>query len=203
VVSNSGPSKQDAHVPTEELVERWRSGDQRAADELHRRYAQRLCQHVERLLASDLRARVGASDVVQSAFRSFFRRTREGQYQVDHSSDLWRLLLKIALRKVLKQAERHRAGKRDVGTEEAFDDHQLDVMVLANGPSPEEVVAFYELLDYLLAGLNAAEQEIVQLRVAGYSTAEIAAKLRCSRWTVRRVLARVEARLGRWQKQDQ
>jgi len=181
--------------PAQELVERWRAGDQVAADELHRRFAQRLCKLVERELDSKLRARVDASDVVQSAFRSFFRRTRDGQYSVDHSGALWRLLVRITVRKVRKHAEYHRAAKRDCAKEVSADEEYLEMVTVAAGPSPEEAAIFTELLEKVQCGLNEAEQAIFCLRLGGYPIAEIAAKVGCTRWAVRRTLARMEKRL--------
>ncbi|NLY01112.1 MAG: sigma-70 family RNA polymerase sigma factor [Rhodopirellula sp.] len=189
-------------APAKALVERWQSGDQQAADELYRRYAQRLCALADRWIDAKLGRRVGADDVVQSVFRTFFRRSHQGDYQLDHSGSLWRLLVQITLNKVRHQAERHRAAKRDVAAEVHCDGEQLSPEFFARDPSQEEVAAFLDELELLTTGLRDPEPEIVRLCLEGYSASEIASEVGCTRWTVRRVLTRLGDRLQRRMKQN-
>lgn len=181
--------------PSKELVERWRSGDESAAAELHRRYAQRLCNLAERQMDQRLSRRVGADDVVQSVFRTFFRRTREGQYPIDDSGSLWSLLVRITLNKVRQQGVRHRAAKRDIGAEIYLHGQMIDPEVLARDPSPDEAAVLLDELKSFVDGLKDPEPKIVQLCLEGYSSSEIAAEVECTRWTVRRVLVRIGNRL--------
>ncbi|NUQ65639.1 MAG: sigma-70 family RNA polymerase sigma factor [Pirellulales bacterium] len=183
--------------PAKALVERWRSGDQVAAQEIYRRYARRLCAIAEQWIDAKLGRRVEADDIVQSVFQTFFRRTHEGEYQIDHSGALWKLLVQITLNKVRKQAERHHAAKRDVASEVCPDIERLNPEFFARDPSHEEVAAFLDELEFLTTGLVDPEPEIVRLCLEGYSAAEIATEVGCTRWTVRRVLARVGERLQR------
>ena len=90
-----------------ELVEQLKSGNQDAASELYQRYAQRLCRQIERRIGQHLKGRFEAGDVLQSAFRTFFRRAANGEFQIDYTGDLWNLLLTITLNKVRGQAEHH------------------------------------------------------------------------------------------------
>jgi len=102
----SSPSIQD-------IVGRWQAGDQAAAEELFQRFSQRLWELAAAQLGRQLERRVDADDILQSVFRTFFRRSSEGQYSFDHSGALWQMLVRITLNKIRKQAARHRAGKRD------------------------------------------------------------------------------------------
>ena len=79
----------------------------------YQRYAQRLCHQVERRIGRHLSGRLEAVDVLQSAFRTFFRRAANGEFQIDHTGDLWNLLVTITLNKIRGQAEHHCALKRD------------------------------------------------------------------------------------------
>jgi DNA-directed RNA polymerase specialized sigma24 family protein len=97
-----------------DLVQRWRAGDEAAAGELHRRYAQRLWRLADRHMGQLLSRRVDPDDIVQSALGSFFRRTAQGEYSISHSGALWQLLVRITVNKARQQGERHRAAKRDV-----------------------------------------------------------------------------------------
>jgi len=180
-----------------ELLDRWRSGDQQAAEELYHRYAQRLCQLAERQMAPRLRRRVGADDVVQSVFRTFFRRTEKGEYPIDHSGSLWRLLVKITMNKIRHQGERHRAAKRNVEAEVDIMAAGVSPEAFAEDPSPEAAVWLMDELEALLAGCDVSEGEMLTLCLEGYSTTEIAQRKGCSRHTVRRVLNRFGRQLQR------
>lgn len=177
--------------PVGDLLTRLESGDPAAADELYRRYAQRLCAFADQQIGPRLRAREDAEDVVQSAFRTFFRRAADGQFHVDHSTDLWNLLVTITLNKVRLRAQHHGAGKRDVRAEVDVDVERIDPRTVARDPTPEEVTAFIDEIEFIFAGLKGSDPEIVWMRFQGYSTSEIADRVGCSRWTVRRVLDRV------------
>ena len=62
----------------------------------------------------DLKQRVDPDDIVQSVFRTFFRRAAAGQYDVPAGDELWKLFLVIGLNKVRAVAAYHKAAKRDV-----------------------------------------------------------------------------------------
>src|SRR5262249_62295502 len=105
-------------IPSAELLERYQRGhDEAAAEELFRRYAGRLTALARSRLARSLAARVDPEDVVQSAYRSFFLLARDEEVLVRESGDLWRLLVRITLRKVCRSARRHRAHCRSVERE--------------------------------------------------------------------------------------
>src|SRR5436305_1291848 len=89
------------------LVARWRAGDQQAAAELFRRYADRLIALARSRLSARLARRIDPEDVVQSAYRSFFGDTRAGRYDVGRAGDLWQLLVTITLHKVQLQVKRN------------------------------------------------------------------------------------------------
>src|SRR5262249_18694472 len=100
-------------VPSTELLERYRRHDAAAAEELFRRYAERLVRLARSRLSRKLATRVDAEDVVLSAYRSFFLLALE-EVPLQQSGDLWRLLVRITLRKVYRNARRHQADCRSV-----------------------------------------------------------------------------------------
>ncbi len=75
------------------LMRRFRSGEQDAASALYLRYAKRLQQLASRQTSTDLSIRVSSDEIVQSVFRTFFRRVSKGQYDAAAGEDLWRLFL--------------------------------------------------------------------------------------------------------------
>ena len=183
--------------PAKDLLERCRSGDQEAAEELHRRYALRLLALAEKKIGGRLKRRVGAEDVVQSAFRTFFRRTEGGEFSIDHSGSLWRLLVRITLRKILRKAEFHCSGPRDVRKEVYVHADEPGPEAIASDPTPQEAACLVDELEVLLAKFEEPDPEIVRLCLERYSSSEISDKVGCSRWRVRRVLDRVGHHLRR------
>jgi RNA polymerase sigma factor (sigma-70 family) len=174
------------------LLQRWREGDDRAADELFEAYIDGLLAYVRRRMSPALARRVDPEDVVQSVYRSFFLRARDGQYVIERSGDLWRLLLGISFNKLQSQVEHHTAGKRSyrreaqVASSDTRDDaaHQA----AAAGPTVEEVLAVSEELDRLVASLPERHREILDLRLQGESIPDIAAAVGRSERSIRRVL---------------
>jgi RNA polymerase sigma-70 factor (ECF subfamily) len=185
-------------MPSDEsanLLQRCQSGDEAAAEEIYRRYAQQLCRLAEKRIGAKLNRRVGPEDVVQSALRTFFRRAENGEFRIDHRGALWSLLVKITLNKIYRQAERHGAGKRDVKAEIECDGNSPHPEAVAHEPTAEEAALLDDELEFLLAKLKDPEPEIVRLSIQGYSTSEIVEQVGHSRWYVRHALNRVGAQL--------
>jgi RNA polymerase sigma-70 factor (ECF subfamily) len=197
------------------------AGTESAADELDSRYRQRLCALVEREMNQRFRRREDPEDVVQSVFRTFFRRTARGEFTIEHPGALWRLLRQIARRKILKHGEYHGAERRHPDKEDRVEVEQLaarsttasearllgDVLeaVLA-GVQPLESGVFRlqlcgytirEIVDIVIGTLERPYPEILQLRLQGHSENEIAQKLGCGREAVRYRLKRMTERLAR------
>ena len=96
------------------LLRRIQGGEEDAATELYLRYSNRLINLARNNTAPELAVRFDPEDVVQSVFRSFFRRASTGGYDVAEGGELWRLLLVLALNKVRALAIHHRSQKRNV-----------------------------------------------------------------------------------------
>jgi len=188
--------------PIQDVVVRWRAGDQAAAAELYRRYGQRLWDRAAGQIDQGWGRRVGPDDIVQSVFRTFFRRTSQGEYAFDHSGALWQLLIRITQNKIYKQAERHHAKRRNLNAEVPLDGDRLPPEAVAREPTPDEVAALVDEMECLISGLEWPEPEMVRLAVEGHTASEICKHLDCSRWTVRRVLDGVGVRLRRRLKED-
>lgn len=180
-------------VPARELLQRCQAGDDAAFDELHRRYAQRLLKVAEGKLTGRVRRREDADDVIQSVFRTFFRRAASGEYSVQHSGALWNLLTYITRQKLARVHRRHHAAKRDV-------DAEVCASASAGGPAAqvpchEELTALLDEIEHLLAGFSPLHVKIIYGILEGQSVPDIAREVHRSRSTVRRVLVRVLQRL--------
>jgi len=176
-----------------DLLDGWRPDDPVAARQLVDRYLDRLVALARRRLSQRLASRVDPEDVVQSVFRTFFCRAREGKFQIKDQDDLCKLLMRITVHKVLKQVEHHTAGKRDPHLEIEQGSRTLERMqaLLAKEPTPEAEVLFLDQLEHLLSKLQPKERKILEMRMQGYNNEEIAGELDVSERTIRRVVERM------------
>jgi RNA polymerase sigma-70 factor (ECF subfamily) len=167
------------------LLERYRAGNDEAATALYLRYAARLHQLVQTQCPPDLAQRVDADDIIQSVFSSFFRRARDGYYEVPKGEELWKLLLVMTLNKLRTQGNFHRAARRDVrltqsvGRLERASDEQNDELAL---------MQLRLVLAELMSTQSELSRQIVELRIKGHDVAEIAERVQRSQRTVERVL---------------
>ena len=89
----------------ENTMKHLKTGTDSAACKLDEQYRARLCRLVEREMDRRVRRKEDPEDVVQSAFRTFYRRNTKGEFRIDSSVDLWRLLETITRHKMLKHVE--------------------------------------------------------------------------------------------------
>jgi RNA polymerase sigma-70 factor (ECF subfamily) len=177
------------------LLRRFRGGEADAATELYLRYAERLRALAAGQCAADLSPRVDADDIVQSVFRTFFRRAGQGQYDVPDGEDLWKLFLVIALHKIRSTATYHRAAKRDVRvTVTGLPDAAAGQPLAA--PDETALATLRLVIDELLDALPPSMRAIVELRVEGHEVDEIARRTQRSRRSVERALQEFRTRLS-------
>jgi RNA polymerase sigma-70 factor (ECF subfamily) len=176
------------------LLQRFRRGQDDAPTLLYLRYAGRLRALAAAQRSPALAARVDPEDIVQSVFRTFFRRAAQGQYDVPEGEEIWKLLLVIALHKIRDLGDYHRAARRDV--RQTAGGMAFDRAIAAEpGPDGEALSVLTIVIDELLDALPASHRPIVELRIGGNEVAEIAAQVRRSKRTVERVLQEFRQRL--------
>ena len=175
------------------LVRGLHGGADTAANELDERYRSKLCQLVAREMNRRFRSREDPEDVVQSAFRTFYRRNALCEFHIESAADLWRLLETITRHKIQKHVEKLGAEKRDPRREEYAEDDAL----CSPAPAPEEVAVAADLMEKTLAGLDETYVQVFHRRLQNCTEAEIAAELDCSRALVRTKLKRIRDRLQR------
>ena len=163
------------------------------ASDVFRRYAIRLLHVAEQKLNRELRPKVSAEDVVQSAFKSFFGRLNKFQFDEDSPDAIWGLLVVITIRKCKKWEAMFRAEKRDIRRErrsESSSNKSMDSgTVAACEPSPGDVVMAAELVEQLMGNFELRQRQMLLLRIEGFELIEIAEKCKSSRRTVARTVA--------------
>lgn len=181
-------------VSDHSLLLRLQSGQADASTELYLRYAERLHALAKAQSSAELAQRVDPEDLVQSVFRTFFRRANLGQYAVPDGEEIWKLLLVIALNKVRATGAFHRAAKRDVRRTtggETFD------RAVESVPSGDESAlnTLRMVVEELLETIPEVYRRMIELRIEGHEVAEIAASVQRSKRSVERVLQEFREKL--------
>jgi len=186
-----GPDEPQPMLSDHSLVRQFKRGDEDAATQLYLRYAARLARLANREMSPQLGTRFDPEDVVQSVFRTFFRRAAEGLYDVPPGDQLWQLLLMIATNKVRHLGRFHRQAKRDVGKTLAnTQEYSIDERTSRADPDHVPITILEMVVQDAMADLPDFQRTMIELRIQGHTAEEIAAQTgRCSR-TVERVLKR-------------
>jgi RNA polymerase sigma-70 factor (ECF subfamily) len=169
-------------------VQRLHSPDCRERDEAARviweRFSARLLGLVRRHLDNRIRRREDEQDVLQSVYASFCIGQFSGKTSPASREELWKLLVRITMCKVVNTAHRHHAARRDVRRErtDAYEPtaagSQFPRWMLEHvdrsQPSQEEKVIVLEEVERLLHGLSPDLRRIVIWKLEGFTNAEIA-----------------------------
>ena len=180
-------------------IDRLKQGDPASAEEIWKRYYERLVRLARQKLLAGKRRAADEEDIVLSAFDSFFRGAQQQRFpRLEDRHDLWQLLLMLTVRKIADQVRSERRQKRGGGQvrgESAFgaggDESRrgtIDV-VLGKEPSPELSVEVADELEHLLGQLDDDRTRAIALRkLEGQSNQQIADELPCALRTVERKL---------------
>jgi RNA polymerase sigma factor (sigma-70 family) len=183
-----------------------RDGDEEAAAKLWNHYSERLLRYARGRLNAKTQRVYDEDDLATSAFRSVCRGiTSQRIAALEGRDNFWRLLLAIAARKIMA---RHRYDKRQIRDqqrtleEQDIPQHgQADTAgidgVASDGETPELAVEIAETCATMLSSLQEPDlQQIVERKIEGFTSAEIARQLNVTERTVERKLERIRRR---WQ----
>lgn len=183
-----------------ELVRRIRAGDDAAAGPMFDRFARRLIGLARKQIRPQLRTKVDPEDVVQSVYRTFFRRLKAGRIQLGDWGNVWSLLTVITMRKCAKTNEHYRAARRSAPIE--MSPHRPSgaggncLAEVDRSPTPEEAAILAETVEQVLRGFDADDRQVIELSLQGYTVEEIGVQLSRAQRTIRRLRERVKKRLG-------
>jgi len=185
----------------DELMARLEAGEEQAAVEVCDRFVHRLIALARQHLDGATLRKIEPEDVVQSAYKSFFVKFREGHYHLTNWDSLWGLLARITLRKCRRKREFFHAQRRDVNREvsaDPLDDSSIqEPAVVGHDPTPSEAAVLAETVESVMRGMNESGRQIVCLSLQGQSVAQISDQIGRTERTVERVLGRLRERLVR------
>lgn len=183
-----------------------KTGDSVAATRIWQHYFDRLVRSVRGRLYGQNRAVSDEEDIVLSVFESFYNAAENGRFpDLSDRNDLWRLLLRMAARKVVDK-RRHDLRQRRGGTVRIHSlDHTDDNGAVNDGrimeaigdePSPVMVLMMQESVEQLFSHLGVGQlQDLAGAKLEGYSNAELAQRFGCSERTIERRLHLIREKL--------
>lgn len=183
-----------------DFIQRVRLGDERAAEELVRRYEPEIRLEIRtwlRLRDPRLRRVFDSMDICQSVLASFFVRAAVGDFELDEPTQLIRLLVGMARNKLAEQVRHHQRRRRDVRRVGASE-YEGDLAAVQETPS--QLISGRELLQMFRARLSEDERRVADLRSQGHDWASVATTLGgtpdARRKQLARAIQRVEGELG-------
>ena len=182
----------------EDFLESVLPGSDEFETEIVQQYSARLLALARRELPERIRRRVDPEDVLQSVYRSFFRRLSQDEFEFAEAEDVWRLLTVMTYRKVKNQIKFHRRQQRDAYLDISYQAETVDGTSaklgepVASGPSAADLAILVDYLEIILRRLPERHHELVRLRLEGCSTSEIASRVGVTKRTVIRVLAHLK-----------
>jgi RNA polymerase sigma-70 factor (ECF subfamily) len=189
-----------------DLLAQLRRGDNAAAAAIFERYRRRLIGLARQQLDGRLQRKMDPEDVVQSVFRTIFRRLADGEFELGDWDSLWGLLTCVTVRKCGRWKKHFQAQTRDVHREAdppaRAKDSGSGWEFLDREPTPEEVVVLGETVQQVLRGLTDGEEQVVTMSLQGYSAAEVSREVGFTEAKVYRVLRLVRGRLERLRDSD-
>lgn len=155
-------------------------------------WSARLANIVRARLSKGLRTRVDAEDIVQSVFRTVWRRQQNGQMELVDEPNTWRLMVRIAINKTCRSVRFNKAGVRNMDKELNVG---LSTIAPVAKPSVDRTPLITEKLQAIALGLSPTHRRIVELRFDGLTVSQVAEELDITRQTVYRCLQMVRSRL--------
>lgn len=186
------------HEEFSELLQRAARGDSEAQHAICRQYERQVRIVARVLLGPQLRSHLDSTDLMQSVHHSLLMGIRYDRFDIASPSKLIALACTLARRKVARKWRLHRRQVRrgpPLG-----DSNYLSTTLswIANPHTgPVEAAEFNDMLVRLCESMNVVERKMLEMRLDGYTNAEVAATLGIHpvairvRWT--RLKQRLEA----------
>lgn len=175
-----------------DLLAKARTGDKHALALLAEEYEPQVRVVARARLGSALRPYLDSVDLVQSVHRSLMVGLRDNRFEIASPEGLVALALTIVRRKVARQWRRLRRQQR---MDDPDSPDLAQIVAAVSSSDPAEIVALRDQTLRLFAEMSEAEQQLMEHRLEGYSTAEIARRMGCDAELLRVRLHRLRVRL--------
>ena len=190
--SNSGGNTSSSRDNVTHWIERVKAGDSLAAQRIWHFYFDRLVRIVRQRMLGQNRAVSDEEDIALSVFDSFYVAAENGRFpDLSDRDDLWRLLLRMAARKIIdKRRHDHRLRRGgNVEIQQLDENDQTVLQAIGDEPTPEMVLMVQETLEELFSGLGVGQlKDLAVAKLEGHSNADLAERFGCSERTIERRL---------------
>ena len=181
----------------DELLRNARTGDEIAISELVRRYEPEVRMVARARLGAILRPHLDSVDLVQSVHKSLLLGLRAERYDISSPEKLVALATTIVRRKVARQWRKLKRQQRLSGQQhvDASDLQELLVSMSGSDSDPAATAAVRDATAHVLQELSDVEKQVVELRLEGFTTVEVARELGLDADVLRVKLSRLRRRL--------
>jgi RNA polymerase sigma-70 factor (ECF subfamily) len=182
--------------PFAALLARARQGDATALAQLTQQYEAKIRLVARVLLGPALRPYLDSMDLVQSVHYTVMLGLRAAQFDLAGPENLLALAVTLVRRKVARQWRRlQRQQRLSSGGAPKGDLALLLTSLSAPEDDPARAAQFKDQVEQLCSHLNETERRILEARLQGYSTAEIAQQVGLHAIALRVRLTRLRQRL--------
>jgi RNA polymerase sigma-70 factor (ECF subfamily) len=180
----------------DELLTRARSGDESAMTALVEQYEPEVRMVARVRLGAALRPHLDSVDLVQSVHKSLMIGLRADRYDISTPEQLIALALTIVRRKVSRQWRKLKRQQRLSGDGSGSQNLPgLIASLSASESDPAEIASIREATAHILSRLDETETRVIELRLEGYTTAEVARQLGLDADVLRVKLSRLRRQL--------
>lgn len=159
------------------LLTRARQGDQGALTQLVQQYEFKVRLVAHYLVGPALRPYLDSVDLVQSVHRSLMLGLRQDKFDISTPENLMALALTLVRRKAARQWRHLQRQQRLSGSGAAGSLAQLLTSLSSREADPATTAQHNDQVEHLCRSLDETERRLLELRLQGYTPAEIAGQL--------------------------
>jgi RNA polymerase sigma-70 factor (ECF subfamily) len=178
-----------------ELLLQARSGDTSAQTRLCQEYERQVYIVVRVILGPLLRPHLDSIDLVQSVHRSLLAGLRDKKFEIATPQNLVALACTMVRRKVARKWRSHRRQSASLPSDSQLLSTTLRSLY-SREDSPENLVEYDDSLEKLCESLTPIERIMLERKLEGYTTGEVAKQLGMHPVTVRVRWSRLRDRLA-------
>jgi RNA polymerase sigma-70 factor (ECF subfamily) len=177
------------------LMAKVRLGDSDALAQLVQVYENEVRRTARCMLGRALRSYLEPADLVQSVHRTLLVGLRQNKFQITTPQKLLALAATVTRHKILQHARHWQCQQRhSLALAETDAADGTRTMANGSGSDPARAAEFKDTIEHLCSTLDDTSRRLVELRLQGYSTAEVARQLGISADILRVRLSRLRQR---------
>jgi RNA polymerase sigma-70 factor (ECF subfamily) len=178
------------------LVTRVQLGDEDALAELTQRYEKEVRLAARVLLGRFLRTHLDSVDLVQSVHHTLLLGLRQHRFTLTTPQQLLGLAVTLVRRKIARHWRKlQRQQRLDIHAAETCAGQDLRTCPNSTESDPAKAAEYNDLLCHICNQLDERERRVIELRLQGCSTAEVARQLGLDADVLRVRLSRLRRRL--------